>query len=109
MSITIDLTTNVMRQEIDLKEERRITLINKITKIDKSFNADEYLKSTDYDYIKKCYPPEGEYNKIRDKTFLIYSPDNTMVDKVGLLKKATSDILLNRSPIIREYITKIDD
>ena len=57
ISITIDLSTNEVHQEINLKEEKRITLINKIKKTDKSFNADKYLKATDYDYIKNCYPP----------------------------------------------------
>ena len=69
MSIAIDLTTNKMRQQIDLKEEKRIKLIKKITKTDKSFNADKYLRSIDYDYIKECYPPERGILKSELKHF----------------------------------------
>ena len=60
MNITIDLSNSEKRQEIDLKKERMVKLINKIKKIDKSFNADEYLTSTRWDYNKQNYSPEGK-------------------------------------------------
>ena len=52
MSVTIDLSNNEKRQEINLKEAKRIILINEIKKINKSFNADEYSKSTWWDFNK---------------------------------------------------------
>lgn len=109
ISTAIDLTTKEMCQKNDLTEEKRLTLIKKITETDSLFSAAIYLKSIDYDYAKQCYPPEGEYMKIREKTFLIYPPNNNMVDDLGPLNKATLDILRNNAPIIREYITDIHD
>ena len=53
MSATIALSNNEKGQEINLKEEKRVKKINKIKKIDKRFNADEYLKSIQWDFNKQ--------------------------------------------------------